>query len=237
MIRPFVIVTTLISFLSCERASRQTELITVHSANKIDLLESDHDTLPNGKRLLDNADSGLVLYYKDVVGAKILKGGYLTCYGIDDSAKYFYLRHGDSLYLLNQGSIAESAWRLGTIEKDFPAFFITRIENGNGSPCSYQVFDKKTAKNILGDKMEADSYQILNDTLFVMYTPWENHKRGNTAILLNAKTMSREFYKLPDHLPEFCDIQIGKLSGERVTLAFESYAGDNFKSTKTYIRL
>ena len=75
------------------------------------------DTLPNGKKLLDNLDSGLALYYKEVVGSDTLKGGFITCYGIDDSMKYFYLRKGDTLHLLNNSTRYQSPWSLGTLEK------------------------------------------------------------------------------------------------------------------------
>jgi hypothetical protein len=225
MIRPLVILTTFIFFFSCDRIDKKPEPNVANIPKQIDILEPDHDTLPNGKRLLDNMDSGMVHYYKEVVGSDTLKGGYITCYGIDDSTKYFYLRHGDTLHLLNQGSILA-----------FPTFFMTQIDNGNGCPSSYQVFDKSTGKNILGDKVEADSYKYLQDTLFMLYDTWDNHKRTNTITLFNVTTKKKEFYELPDHLPDFCDIQIGKLSKKSLTITFESYVGDSFESTKTYSR-
>lgn len=236
MIRPLIILTTFVLFFSCDRIDKKPEPKIVNISKQIDMLEPDHDTLPNGKRLLDNMDSGMVHYYKEVVGSDTLKGGYITCYGIDDSTKYFYLRHGDTLHLLNQGSILASTWGLGTFERDFPTFFMTQIDNGNGCPSSYQVFDKRTGKNILGDKVEADSYKYLQDTLFMLYDTWDDHKRTNTITLFNVTTKKKEFYELPDQLPDFCDIQIGKLSRKSLTLTFESYVGDSFESTKTYSR-
>lgn len=237
MNRPLVILTTFILLFSCGRLEKKPEQSTaVQTTKHIDILEPDHDTLPNGKRLLDNMELGMVHYYKEVVGSDTLKGGYITCYGIDDSTKYFYLRHGDTLHLLNQGSILASTWGLGTFEKDFSNFFMTQIDNGNGCPSSYQIFDKRTGKNILGDKVEADSYKYLQDTLFMLYETWDDHKRTNTITLFNVTTKKKEFYKLPDNLPEFCDIQISKLSKKSLSLTFESYVGDTFELTKTYSR-
>jgi hypothetical protein len=173
----------------------------------IDILEPDHDTLPNGKRLLDNVDSEMVHYYKEVVGSDTLQGGYIICYGIDDSTKYFYLRHGDTLHLLNQTPIDEnSTWGLGTLEKDFDNFFITRIDNGNGVMETYQVFDKKTGRNLLGDKVEAWNFKYLGDTLYFLY---DNHtinlvdydyidrKEADSIFLYNIKTGGRQGFKLP----------------------------------------
>ncbi|GAB2843085.1 hypothetical protein GCM10027043_52750 [Ferruginibacter profundus] len=236
MIRPLVILTIFLSLNSCDRPQKKPEQKKVDRPKQIDMLEPDLDTLPNGKRLLDNMDSGMVHYYKEVVGSDTLKGGYITCYGIDDSTKYFYLRHGDTLHLLNQGSILASTWGLGTLEKDFTTFFMISIDNGNGCPSSYQIFDKRTGKNILGDKVEADSYAYLQDTLFMLYDSWNQHKRTNNITLFNVRTKKKEFYELPDHLPDFCDIQIGKLSTKSLTVTFESYVGDNFERTKTYRR-
>jgi len=122
MIRPLVILTIFLSLISCDRPQKKLEPKMVDRPKQIDILEPDLDTLPNGKRLLDNMDSGMVYYYKEVVGSDTLKGGYITCYGIDDSTKYFYLRHGDTLHLLNQGSILASTWGLGILEKDFTTF-------------------------------------------------------------------------------------------------------------------
>ena len=150
MIRPLVILTIFLSLFSCDRAEKKPEPKIVVIPKEIDMLEPDLDTLPNGKRLLDNMDSGMVHYYKEVVGSDTLKGGYISCYGIDDSTKYFYLRHGDTLHLLNQTPIYTSTWGLGTLEKDCNSSFLTRVDNGNGTVSTYQFFDKRTGKNILG---------------------------------------------------------------------------------------
>ena len=234
MIRPIKILTLLLIFISCQERNKTNikKVATLDSSKKIEKF----DTLPNGKLLLDTYDSGMVFYYKEVVGSDTLKGGGITCYGIDDSMRYFYIRNGNALHLLNQSTKYQSPWSLGTLEKDFTTFFMTRIDNGNGCPSSYPIFDKGTGKNILGDKVEAISYAYLKDTLFMLYDSWNEHKRSENITLFNVTTKTKEVYKLPIDLPEFCDIQIGKLSKKNLKLSFETYVGDNFESTKTYSR-
>ncbi|QNA44728.1 hypothetical protein [Lacibacter sediminis] len=191
--------TILVHLLSCGQSEKKSR------PKQVDTPGSNLDKLPNGKRLLDNINSKTVLYYKEVVGTDTLKGGYITCYGIDDSMKYFYLRHGDTLHLLNETPIYTSTWSLGVLEKDFDNFFITRIDNGNGVPETYQVFDKKHAKNILGDKVVAWNFKYLEETLFFLY---DNHtvnlfgndidrKQADSIFLYNMKSGIREGYKLP----------------------------------------
>jgi hypothetical protein len=151
MIRALKIL-SLLFLLSCNSVEKHSNLQQITKTDSVPITSSKNNTLPNGQRLLDNLDSGMVLYYKEVVGSDTLKGGYITCYGIDDSAKYFYLRHGDKLHLLSKTPKYTSTWSLGTLEKDFDSFFITNIDNGNGVPSTYQVFDKKTGENILEKK-------------------------------------------------------------------------------------
>ena len=240
MIRSLFILTIFPALFSCNSPEKKPAQKPAQKSaaipSMIDLLEPDRDTLPNGKRLLDNVDSGMVHYYKEVVGSDTLQGGYITCYGIDDSTKYFYLRHGKQLHLLNQGSIYASTWGLGTLEKDFAGFFMTSIDNGNGCPASYQLFDKKTGLNILGPGAEADSYAYLNDTLFMLYDTWHEHKRTGEICLFNVSTKKRESFALPDSLPDFCDIQIDRLTRRTLKLSFSAYVGDFSEMTRTYKR-
>lgn len=204
MNRLILILTLLLNLFSCDRVKKNSETKLSIEPKQIKKIESDEVTLPNGKRLLNNIDSGMRHYYKEVVGIDTLKGGYLTCYGIDDTMKYFYLRHGDTLHLLNQKPAYTSTWSLGVLEKDFDHFFITRIDNGNGVPVTYQVFDKSTTKNLLGDKVEAWNFKYLNDTLFFLY---DNHsvklngnhnsrKYADSIFLYNLISGSRQGYKL-----------------------------------------
>lgn len=203
MIRPVKILVILF-LVSCN----STEKHSLQQIAKKDILITapfNYDTLPNGQRLLDNLDSGMHIYYKEVVGSDTLKGGYITCYGIDNSSKYFYLRHDDTLRLLNKTPTFTSTWSLGILEKDFDSFFITRIDNGNGVPETYQLFDKRTGKNLLGDKVEAWNFRYLRDTLFFLY---DNHtvnlignhidrKEADSIFLYNIKSGKQQGFKLP----------------------------------------
>ena len=210
MFRHLVILTTFISLFSCDTLEKKPEqLKVVKTPKQIDILEPDHDTLPNGKRLLDNLDSGMTLYYKEVVGSDTVKGGYITCYGIDDSTKYLYLRHGDTLHLLNQTPIYTSTHSLGILEKDFDTFIITTVDNGNGVPSTYQIFDKRSGKNILGDNVYAWNYKYLGDTLFFLYDNhsvnhienYINRKYADSIFLFNSMTGRRQGFKLAEENP------------------------------------
>ncbi|MDH7459695.1 hypothetical protein QEG73_00350 [Chitinophagaceae bacterium 26-R-25] len=145
MTRSLQILLVLLVF-SCNSKEKKLNLKQSTLSRFIDSFEPDHDTLPNGKRLLDNKDSVMSLYYKEVVGSDTLKGGYITCYGIDDSILYFYLRLNDTLRLLKKTSSYTSPWSLGILEKDFDSFFITALDNGNGTPSTYQIFEKKPVR-------------------------------------------------------------------------------------------
>src|SRR5688572_14492543 len=241
MKRKFLISTIFLFLISCNNAEKKSLSKIPDLRKDIDILESDIDTLPNGQRLLDNLDSSLSLYYKDVVGSDTLKGGYITCYGIDDSAKYFYLRDGNTLNLLNQTPNYTSAWSLGIVEQDFDSFFITSIDNGNGVPQTYQVFDKKTAKNLLGDKVEAWEFKYSGDTLFFLYhnhiAEYSHHsisrREADSLFLYNVKSGKRQGFKLPEiNSDEIVYYEIEKLTNRSLILSrIEHYTYDK-KSIK-----
>lgn len=244
MIRPLVILTILLWLFSCDRPENKLEPQIIDRPKKIDILEPDHDTLPNGKRLLDNMDSGMANYYKEVVGSDTLKGGYISCYGIDDSTKYFYLRHGDTLHLLNQVPIYTSTWGLGTLEKDYDSFILTTVDNGNGVPFTYQIFDKQTGKNILGDKAEAWNYIMFSDSLFFLY---DNHtvnlignsidrKNADSVFLYNATSKRRQGFQLPKEIPYDSYIDLKKVTKNTLTISWMQIMTDNDEKLVKYSR-
>ncbi len=244
MIRPLVILTIFLSLFSCNINEKKPEAKAVGIPKEIDILEPDRDTLPNGKRLLDNIDSGMVHYYKEVVGSDTLIGGYISCYGIDDSTKYFYLRHGDTLHLLNQTPMYTSTWSLGTLEKDYNSFFLTRVDNGNGTVATYQIFDKRTGKNILGDKVEAWNYKTYNDSLFFLY---DNHtvnyigtyidrKKADSIFLYNAVSGRRQRFKLPKEIPYDSYLDLKKITKNSLTISWVQIMTDDDKKFVTYSR-
>ena len=244
MIRLLVILIYFQSLFSCNRPKKKPEPKIVNTPNQIDILERDLDTLPNGNRLLDTMDSGIVYYYKEVVGSDTLKGGYISCYGIDDSTKYFYLRHGDTLHLLNQSPIYTSTWSLGTLEKDYDSFILTTVDNGNGVPFTYQIFDKQTGKNILGNKIEAWNYQIYNDSLFFLY---DNHsvnlighyidrKHADSIFLYNATSGRRQGFKLPKEIPYDSYIDLKKITKNTLTISWVPIMTDDNEKLVKYSR-
>jgi hypothetical protein len=189
-------------------------------------------------------DSGMVHYYKEVVGSDTLKGGYISCYGIDDSTKYFYLRHGDTLHLLNQTSIYTSTWSLGTLEKDFDSFILTRIDNGNGVPFTYQIFDKQTGKNLLGDNVEACNYQTYNDSLFFLFDNnslnlignYIDRKQADSVFLYNATSGRRQGFKLPKEIPYDSYIDLKKITKNTLTISWAKIMTENSEKVVKYSR-
>ncbi len=234
--RPFRIFLVIL-FLSCKSTGKQPDPKQVLKKGIQQSAVSNFDTLPNGQRLLDNTDSAVYYYYKEVVGSDTLKGGYITCYGVDDSTNYFYLRHGDTLHLLNKREKIVGASSLGILEKDFDSFFITRIDNGNGSAETYQAFDKKTGNNLLGDKVEAWTYKYFRNTLYFLY---DNHtltlidkfyidrKEADSIFLYNVKTGERQGFKLPPKKPtDIISYSIKKITKNSLTISStEHYSGN-----------
>lgn len=234
MIRPHVIILILLWFTSCKqksnslKVSKKTITQNTKPFKDIDGIEPDHDTLPNGIRMLDNIDSSMKLYYKEVVGPDTLQGGFIACYGIDDSTKYYYLRKGETLYLLNKTPIYTSTWSLGQLERDFPTFFLTRVDNGNGCPSSYQLFNKKDGSNLLAHYSYADSYTYFKDTLFLLCNNWAKNQKYDSIILLNSISKRQESFKLPNDMPEFCGIQINQLTSKKLRISLSSYGGGEY---------
>lgn len=230
----FLTLSILILLFSCNTSERGSDWKET-SAVKIQQV-ANFDTLPNGQRLLDNMDSAFYYYYKEVVGTDTLKGGYVTCYGVDDSMNYFYLRHGDTLHLLNKREKIVGAKSLGTLEEDFDSFFISRIDNGNGVAETYQVFDKRSGKNLLGEGVEAWGFKCLGDALYFLY---DNHtvnlidnyyidrKEADSIFLYNIKSDVRQGFKLPSKEPTgIIYYSIKALTGNSLTIGItEHYSG------------
>ena len=239
------IILLLIPLFSCNSTDRHSESRETSIPNIQQITVSNFDTLPNGQRLLDNIDSALNYYYKEVVGSDTLKGGYITCYGVDDSLNYFYLRHEDTLHLLNKREKIVGAWSLGTLENDFDSFFITRLDNGNGVAETYNVFDKRTGKNLLGNKVEAWGFKYLGDTLYFLY---DNHtvdlidnyyidrKEADSIFLYNIQNGSRQGFKLPHKKPtDIIYYNIKTLTKSSLTISStEHYSGQ--ENLTKYIR-
>lgn len=194
------------------------------------------DTLPNGQKFLDNINSSTSIYHKEIVGSDTLKGGYITCYGIDDSMRYFYLRNQKEMHLLRKLSLHQSAWALGKLYKDYENFFMTEIDNGNDVPSTYEIFDKKTARNLIGKNIEAHSFNSFNDTLFMLYDILNENKEPDSIALFNAFTLKSKSYKLPIDLPEFHNIELLNINKKEFTIKYYKYINSSDEKTKTYVR-
>ena len=211
--------------------------ISCHSntSHKVVISEANYDTLPNGQRLLDNIDSAIHLYHKEVVGSDTLIGGYIICYAIDDSTKYFYLRKGDTLHLLNKVHRLSSAHSLGYLEEDYKTFFITKIDNGNGVPFIYQIFDKKTGQNIMGNYMEFEDYTEFNGKLYILYRNYLD-SIVDKLILYRVADKKKKVFALPKKLPEELEMKIEDLTRKKLTVSYSSFIEVDSMLQITYYR-
>ena len=192
--------------------------------------------LPNGKRFLDTYDSAMQLYYKEVVGSDTLLDGGITCYGEDDSMRYFYLRKGNELHLLNQSSIYQSPWSLGVVEEEFSDFFLVRIDNGNSSPVFYQVFNKSDGSNRMGEGQWGIGVRVWKDSLFLLsISPVPTNKPDSLAFW-NMVSRRQQKYPLPATLPDDCEFEIAAISQQEYRISISSIRGNEFELEKRYRR-
>lgn len=194
------------------------------------------ELLPNGKRLLDTYDSAMSLYYKEVVGSDTLLDGGITCYGEDDSMRYFYLRKGDEMHLLNQSSVYQSPWSLGVVEEEFSDFFLVRLDNGNSSPVHYQVFNKSDGSNRMGKGRWGISINYWKDSLFLLsHNPVVTNK-PDSLVLWNIVSGRQYKSPLPSGLPDDIDFEITAISQHEYRISFTSIRGNEFELEKRYRR-
>lgn len=239
-----LILTIVLSLISCDETQKELAPQKANIPVQEKMLERGFDTLPNGKRLLDNMHEGMVHYYKELVSSDTLKGGYIACYGFDDSAKYFYLRRGDKLHLLNQEAIHVSAWSLGKLEKDFDSFIVTVVDKGNGVPSTYQIFEKETGENRLGSNVEAWDYEAYNDSLFFLFDNqlvdlagnYADPKSADSIFLYNATSGRREGFALLKKVPSnsFLDLKI--VNEKEFTFSWRQVGNDGDERLITYRR-
>ena len=194
------------------------------------------ELLPNGKRLLDTYDSAMSLYYKEVVGSDTLLDGGITCYGEDDSMRYFYLRKGNEMHLLNQSSVYQSPWSLGVVEEEFSDFFLVRLDNGNSSPVHYQVFNKSDGSNRMGEGRWGISINYWKDSLFLLsHNPVVTNK-PDSLVLWNIVSGRQYKSPLPPGLPDDCEFEITAISQQEYRISFTSIRGNEFELQKRYRR-
>lgn len=155
-----------------------------------------YDTLSNGLKILNTLDSPF--YYKDQVGIDSILGNYQVYYAKDDSSYYLYLKHFDTLGLLNKTSQYTSLHYLGIVIGDTTNYFILGHDNGNGSPYTYEYIDKQTGKNPLGFNKEFIDLKTINHKCYLLYS--DTIINGMTQLILyNVNNKKKEFYKIQNN--------------------------------------
>ncbi|MBI3512248.1 MAG: hypothetical protein HY064_16430 [Bacteroidetes bacterium] len=177
--------------------------------------EINPDSLYHHLKIINTLDSPY--YYKDQVGPTRIKGGYELSYAADDSSRYLFLKNGNSVHLLDKAkNYSGSYYSLGTLGEDHADFFTIIHDNGNGNPSDFEIFDKKTGENILGKDSLYCSSLTFKDTLFLL--SYNLEKKNLT--LFNVIKRTREYFELPNDLPEAADIQLDKVSNKNLTIIY-----------------
>ena len=190
------------------------------------------DTLSNGLRIINrNVDSPY--YYKDIVGTDSLIGNYQIFYAENDTTYFLYLKHNDSLQLLNTTTNATSLHHLGVPVSDDTTFFILGHDNGNGSPYTYEYIDKKTGKNPLGFGEEfADSW-LLNKNMHLLYSDTVIDDRTRLGLFNNANN-KKEYFELADRYGE---LSIDTLTKNILVIKYSLDRDGDSTKRKRYRRL
>ncbi len=210
-------------------------LITLAACNHQDTVKKTitaklYDTLSNGLKILNTIDSPF--YYKDQVSTDSLLGDYQVYYAQDDSSYFLYLKHRDTLILLNKTSHYTSLHYLGKVAVDDTTFFILEHDNENGSPFSYEYIDKQSGKNLLGFGKEFLDFKTLNKTVYLLYP--DTVINGTTQLtLFNTANKTKEFYELQN---EFSELYIDTLTAKKLAIKFSSDSNGEVKKTKVYSR-
>jgi hypothetical protein len=189
-----------------------------------------YDTLSNGLRILNTIDSPF--YYKDQVGTDSLIGNYQVYYAKDDSSYFLYLKHRDSLKLLNKTSQYTSLHYLGNVTGDDTTFFILGHDNGNGSPYSYEYIDKQSGENTLDFGKEFLDFKTLNKTNYLLYS--DTIINGKTQLVLfNLGNRKKEYYELKN---DYWELSIDTLTTKNLTIKYTLDKNGDTTRTKMYSR-
>ncbi|HYE53610.1 MAG TPA: hypothetical protein VD996_02160 [Chitinophagaceae bacterium] len=97
---------------------------------------------------------------------------------------------------------------------------IATVSKGNGLPATYQLIDRKTGSNLLGQNIEASNIQYLADTLFAVY--YQDKNVG----LYNATSGKHETFKLPDGVPRDIYIDLKHLDEKVLVIGYTRIGSD-----------
>lgn len=189
------------------------------------------DTLSNGLRIINRTNDS-PYYYKDQVATVSLIGNYQVYYAQDDSSYYLYLKHFDTLHLLNKTTNYTSLHHLGNVSEDDTTFFILGHDNGNGSPYSYEYIDKQSGKNPLGFGTEFLDFKFLNKTAYLLYT--DTVINGRTLLtLFNTDNKTKEHYELQN---DYWELYIDTLTTKHLAIKYTVDRNGDTTKTKMYSR-
>jgi hypothetical protein len=217
--RPFPLFILLI-FTSCISHGPSKKLTNVKS----------FDTLSNGLQIINTIDSPF--YYKDQVATDSLKGNYQVFYAKNDSLYFLYLKHKDTLTLLNKTSQYTSLHYLGNVTADDTTCFILGHDNGNGSPYSYEYIDKQSGKNPLGFGKEFLDIKALNKIAYLLYTDTIINGRAQLT-LFNTSNKKKEVYELQN---DYWELYIDTLTTKYLAIKYTTDRNGDTTRMKKYNR-
>jgi hypothetical protein len=200
-------------------------------AVKKSTVSKSYDTLSNGLRII-NRTIDSPYYYKDQVATDSLIGNYQVYYAQNDSLYFLYLKHFDTLHLLNKTTNYTSLHYLGNVTGDDTTFFILGHDNGNGSPYSYEYIDKKSGQNPLGFGKEFLDFWALNKTVYLLYTDTVINDRTQLT-LFNTDNKKKEFYELQN---DYWELHIDTLTAKILTIKYTLDRNGDTTKTKMYSR-
>ena len=200
-------------------------------AVKKSAISKSYDTLSNGLSII-NRTIDSPYYYKDQVATDSLNGNYQVYYAQDDSFYFLFLKHFDTLHLLNKTTNYTSLHYLGNVTGDDTAFFILGHDNGNGSPYSYEYIDKQSGKNPLGFGKEFLDFKVLNKTVYLLYTDTVINARTRLT-LFNAENKRKEHFELQD---DYRELYIDTLTTKQLAIKYTVDRNGDTTRTKMYSR-
>ncbi|MGG9963185.1 hypothetical protein [Ferruginibacter sp. SUN106] len=200
-------------------------------AAKKSIVPKSYDTLSNGLRII-NRTIDSPYYYKDQVTTDSLIGNYQVYYAQNDSLYFLYLKHFDTLHLLNKTTNYTSLHYLGNVTGDDTAFFILGHDNGNGSPYSYEYIDKQSGQNPLGFGKEFLDFMVLNKTAYLLYS--DTVLNGKTRLtLFNTNNKKKEFYEIQN---DYWELYIDTLTTKNLKIKYTLDRNGDTTKTKIYSR-
>jgi hypothetical protein len=194
------------------------------------------DTLPNGHWVVHALGPDSAPYYKDNVDTQCLKGGYTLYYGEGDSTRSIYLKHSDTFHLLcSSGQQYGSFYHLGVPMDDFDHYLVLGHDNGNGSPYTYELFNKETGNNVLGAGNEFLGINKAHDTIFLLALDTLQASL-QPLLLYNVMAAQTERFACPAWMKQFWEINLDTVTSREIIFSSIDQKGNKAQQT-TYRRI